>query len=58
MELALVAEASETATQDLAENDFVNLVRAKKVNNAFRDSEYGAEKKMLAGLMAKNKAAL
>ena len=26
MELALVAEASETATQDLAENDFVNLM--------------------------------
>ena len=29
MELALVAEASETATQDLAENDFVNLMFLK-----------------------------
>ena len=58
MELARVAEASDTAMQDLAEKPLVNLDRAENVSIAFRDSEYGALKKILAGLMAKNRADL
>lgn len=58
IELARVAEARVTATQDLVEKALVSLDRAQNVRNAFRDSEYGALKKMLAGLMAKKRAAL
>ena len=71
--MARVAEARLTAIQDLAENPLVNLDNAENVSIAFSDSEnfeekywkkihalpeYGALKKMLAGLMAKNRAAL
>ena len=56
--MARVAEARVTATQDLVEKALVSLDRAQNVRNAFRDSEYGALKKMLAGLMAKKRAAL
>ena len=47
MELDLVAEASETATQDLAENDFVNLMFLKLYYTVHKNATFFLHRKAL-----------